>query len=75
MSGVCHDCPGAVGCCYTNLRHRDEEDEPMEADEFVQELLVPALMWMFFGCIAFAASGVLFLIGAFCFRLGLALLR
>jgi hypothetical protein len=79
MSGVCLDCPGSHGCCYTYNGPGPDDDEDDEDDrswqEWLGDVVFQPLMWTVIGCLAFAIAGVLFLIGAFSFSTGLGLLR
>lgn len=76
MSGVCPDCPGAYGCCVTANRFDDDDDlDKRDWYEWFYEVGLNAVMWTVAICLAFAAAGICFLIGAFCFATGLALFR
>lgn len=76
MSGICLDCPGAVGCCYTLVHDDDDDDEDDRSwQEWLGDVVFQPIMWTLVACVAFALSGVLFLIGAFSFSVGLGLLR
>jgi hypothetical protein len=76
MSGVCIDCPGAVGCCVTDHRFDDDDDlDDRTWDEWWMEVGFNVIMWTLVGSLAIGLAGLSFAVGCWGFVTGLGLLR
>jgi hypothetical protein len=77
MSGVCLDCPGSHGCCYTY--HGPDDDDDLDEDrtweEWWMEVGFNIIMWTLVGGLAIGVAGLSFAAGMWGFVTGFSLLR
>lgn len=74
MSGVCLDCPGDSGCCYTLTRAFKDEDR-RTFREWCYEVGFDVVMWSLLTSVVIGVTGLCFYAGVWGFINGIALLR
>lgn len=75
MSGVCADCPGPVGCCYTAAIDDDDDDlDDRSWSEWIGDVIFQPILWVIVISIALGIAGLFFAAGAWGFKTGIDLL-